>query len=121
MYTISKEFEFCASHNLNYLPIEHPCRRIHGHNYKVTLEFQSEVLDDAGMVIDYRALKPIGEWIDKTFDHQHLNDVLGSINPTAENIAAFIHNEITINYDVRGILKAVTVKETDKTAARYEA
>ncbi|HUM68046.1 MAG TPA: 6-carboxytetrahydropterin synthase, partial [Chloroflexota bacterium] len=37
MYTISKQFHFSASHQLNGLPLEHQCARLHGHNYEVEL------------------------------------------------------------------------------------
>lgn len=38
-YEITKEFHFSASHQLDYLPEGHQCKRLHGHNYivKVTL------------------------------------------------------------------------------------
>ncbi len=132
MYTISKEFEFCASHNLCDLEVGHPCMRVHGHNYKITVELQSRDVDPkTGMVLDYRKLKPIKEWLDETFDHRHLNDLScftpGSPhyvgNPTAENIAKFIYNQIPRIFGFSlpsGVdLKSITVKETDKTAARY--
>src|SRR5215468_9371730 len=34
-YTISKFFEFSAAHHLTGLPDDHPCSRVHGHNYVV--------------------------------------------------------------------------------------
>jgi len=119
MYTISKEFNFCASHRLACLPEGHPCTKWHGHNYSIILEFQSETLDEAGMVVDYRQLKPVGEMIDNLFDHQELNDKM-DLNPTAENISAFLYKKITETFPELPKLKAVTVKETEKTAARYE-
>ena len=55
MYSISKDFEFCASHELCDLEVGHPCMRKHGHNYKVTMELRSETLNDAGMVLGSQA------------------------------------------------------------------
>lgn len=125
MYTISKQFNFSASHVLNGLPDTHPCSRLHGHNYVIIVDLQGEELNEPGFVIDYRVLEPIKYYIDNTMDHRHLNDVLGEINPTAENIAAFLYYHIAeemghIFTSKNCWLKAVTVKETDKTAARYE-
>jgi 6-pyruvoyltetrahydropterin/6-carboxytetrahydropterin synthase len=35
MYTIAKRFAFSASHVIGGLPTDHPCARLHGHNYEV--------------------------------------------------------------------------------------
>ena len=37
MFKISKEFYFSAAHALFGLPDDHPCTRLHGHNYVVTV------------------------------------------------------------------------------------
>ena len=38
MYIISKEYHFSASHQLHDLPEDHPCHRLHGHNYVVEVD-----------------------------------------------------------------------------------
>ena len=40
MYTIAKTFYFSASHVIGGLPPEHPCSRLHGHNYEVEVILQ---------------------------------------------------------------------------------
>jgi 6-pyruvoyltetrahydropterin/6-carboxytetrahydropterin synthase len=42
MYTISKEFNFSASHQLLGLIKDHPCGRIHGHNYTLKIFLKGE-------------------------------------------------------------------------------
>ena len=37
MYTIAKQFTFSASHQLDHLPEDHQCARLHGHNYVVEI------------------------------------------------------------------------------------
>lgn len=117
MYKISKQFSFSASHILEGLPPDHPCSRMHGHNYIVTIHLKSETLDEKGFVKDYRELQPIKDYIDNTLDHRHLNDVF-DVNPTAENIAKKLYGifvkEIPQIY-------AVEISETPKTSAIYEA
>lgn len=82
MYRISKTFRFSASHQLDALPEGHKCRRLHGHNYKITLGFQSETLDGFGFVRDYGSLDGFAEWVRVTLDHRHLNDVMWDLqNP----------------------------------------
>ncbi len=117
MYKISKQFSFSASHVLDNLCDEHPCSRLHGHNYVVTVHLRSEVLDEYGFVKDYRALKPIKEYLDKELDHRHLNDVM-PFHPTAENIARFLFDKFKPAFPE---LYALEVSETPKTSAIYEA
>jgi 6-pyruvoyltetrahydropterin/6-carboxytetrahydropterin synthase len=117
MYKISKQFSFSASHLLDGLCEEHPCSRLHGHNYVVTLHLQSEKLDEYGFIKDYRDLKPVKEYINKELDHSHLNDLL-PFHPTAENIARFLYDKFKSDFPE---LYAVEVSETPKTSAVYEA
>jgi len=116
MYKISKQFSFSASHILEGLPADHPCTRLHGHNYIVTVHLKSETLDDKGFVKDYRELNVIKDYIDKHLDHRHLNDVF-KVNPTAENIARELF-EIFVKIIPQ--IYAIEVSETPKTSAMYE-
>jgi 6-pyruvoyltetrahydropterin/6-carboxytetrahydropterin synthase len=116
MYKIRKEFHFSASHILLNLPEDHPCSRLHGHNYVVTAELKSETLNAAGFVKDYRELDQMKKFIDDHFDHQHLNELI-LVNPSAENIAKFLFEMFKPLYSQ---LSAVEVSETPKTSARYE-
>jgi len=116
MYTIRKEFHFCASHVLNGLPEGHQCGRMHGHNYVVVVELQSELLDDTGFVLDYGELSQIKEWIDLRLEHRHLNEVMLG-QPSAENIAKWIYHTWKGRFPK---LHAIEVSETPKTNARYE-
>jgi len=122
MYAIAKEFEFSASHQLNNLPFDHQCARLHGHNYKVIVELISLNLDEAGFIIDYGELNFIKEYIDNNLDHKHLNDFF-HFNPTAEKMSKFLYKEIEQMIKERfgdyDILNKVSVKETDKTIASY--
>jgi 6-pyruvoyltetrahydropterin/6-carboxytetrahydropterin synthase len=115
MYVIKKEFHFSASHVLMGLAPEHPCSRLHGHNYIITVELMSSVLDEVGFVTDYRGLDPIKGYIDRMLDHRHLNDVW-KFNPTAENIAKKMFEIIHLDFPQ---CTSVSVKETEKTEAIY--
>lgn len=115
-YTIHKQFAFSASHQLAGLPADHPCSRLHGHNYLVELELASSALNPVGFVVDYRELDPMKAWLNETFDHRHINDIL-PMNPTAENMAAFICNWAVGHWGEA--VKAVRVSETPSTWAEY--
>lgn len=116
MYKISKEFSFSASHQLHGLPDDHPCSRLHGHNYVVRVHLKAKELDETGFVKDYRSLSFVKAYIDECLDHRHLNDIL-PVNPTAEHIAAFLYREFKRQIPE---LYAVEVSETPKTSAIYE-
>jgi 6-pyruvoyltetrahydropterin/6-carboxytetrahydropterin synthase len=117
MYKISKQFAFSASHILEGLSADHPCARLHGHNYIVTVHLKAGQLDDTGFIKDYRELSIVKDYLDNTLDHRHLNDVF-SFNPTAENMAKHLYD---IFKESIPELWAVEVCETPKTSAIYEA
>ncbi len=117
MYKISKEYSFSAAHSLFGLHADHPCSRLHGHNYVVTVHLRSKVLNQHGFVRDYTELKVVKEYIDTHLDHRNLNDILAPLNSSAENIAKMIYDEFKPQIPE---LYAVEVSETPKTSAIYE-
>lgn len=120
MFIIKKQFHFSASHILLGLPLEHPCGRLHGHNYIVEVVLENDKLDERGFVLDYGELKFVKQYIDEHLDHRHLNDVLTE-TPTAENIAKYLYAMCveSLPGESYKYLKAVRVSETPKTWAEY--
>lgn len=116
-YQIAKRFDFSASHILDGLPEDHPCGRLHGHNYTIELVLAGE-LDSIGFVVDYGALAPFKEFVDAMLDHRHLNDVVDR-NPTAENLARWLHFIASTTMPFGDKIAAVRVAETPKTWAEY--
>jgi len=116
MYKISKKFSFSASHILDQLDKNHPCARMHGHNYVVGFHLKSETLDAYGFVKDYKSLQFVKQYIDDTLDHRHLNDVIPDY-PTSENIAHFLYRRFKPEIPE---LYAVEVCETPETSCFYE-
>lgn len=89
MYTIIKQMEISASHQLS-LSYSSKCERLHGHNWIITVYCQSKELNADGMVVDFSHVK---QAIKKKLDHQNLNEVL-PFNPTAENIAHWVCEQL---------------------------
>lgn len=116
MYEITKDFHFSASHVLDGLPSEHPCARLHGHNFIVRLHLAAEHLNSVGFVVDYRELGDFADWLDESFDHRHLNDVV-SFNPTAENMCKHLYKRASKQFGLP--VSAVSWSETPKTWATY--
>jgi 6-pyruvoyltetrahydropterin/6-carboxytetrahydropterin synthase len=108
MYYVKKTFDFSAAHHLN-LTYDSPCTRLHGHNWKVTVECRSEVLDENGMVVDFSVIK---RTVIDRLDHRVLNEQL-DFNPTAENIARWIVDTVPMCF-------RATVEESDGNTAVYE-
>lgn len=117
-FVISKDFTFAASHQLDGLPADHPCSRLHGHNIVVRVELAAAGTDSVGFVVDYRRMAPIGDWLDERFDHQHLNDRV-AFNPTAEHMARYIYEYIELHHPEFPVHR-VGWSETPKTWAFYD-
>lgn len=115
VYTISKQFNFSASHIIEGLPDQHPCSRLHGHNYVVKLTLAAEELNTTGFVVDYNGLVVFKNMIDETLDHRHLNDVLTGPT-TAESIAKYLYDHAR---QIWQEVISVSVSETPKTNATY--
>lgn len=48
------------------------CRFLHGYALAVHLEFEADDLDARSWVMDFGSLKPVRQWLEKTFDHKTL-------------------------------------------------
>ena len=119
-YTLKVLTEFASAHTLRNYP--GACSRMHGHNWKLELEIQASSLNDIGIAIDFKQMKQAANRVCDRLDHQYLNDIepFNKINPTAENIAAYLFSEIAklINDDTIKV-SAVTLWETDRACVRY--
>ena len=108
MYYIAKTFEISASHSLT-LSYESKCTRLHGHNWIVTVYCRSRELNADGMIVDFTEVK---RKVKKVLDHQNLNEIL-PFNPTAENIARWITEQIPQCYKAK-------VQESEGNIAIFE-
>lgn len=106
-----RRVQFCAGHRV--LRHEGKCANPHGHNYVAHLFAEADALDEIGRVVDFSALKSnVGGWIEACWDHGFLyweadaevarmltvapgwKKYALSANPTAENMAAHLLNEV---------------------------
>lgn len=132
MYIISKEFQFDAAHRL--YGYDGICSNLHGHRYKVEVFIREEVLNDAGMVVDFSLMKKtVSSWLDCHWDHATLlyskdplrvplkaakvRVFLFDENPTAEVMASFLFGRLKNYFD--GMLQKVVVWETPTSKAAY--
>lgn len=112
--------DFAAAHVLRGYP--GPCSRLHGHNWKVEVEVVASKLDAIGMGMDFKDIKAATKQVIDAMDHRHLNELppFTEVNPTAENIAAFIYTSLAsqIN-DERVNVRTVTIWETERACVTY--
>ena len=95
MYYVQKTMEISAAHQLS-LDYESKCRNLHGHNWIVVVHCKARELNQNGMVEDFALIKAR---VEKLLDHKNLNEVL-DFNPTAENMARWICEQIPTAYKV---------------------
>ena len=95
MYYVSKRMEIAGSHRLT-LGYESKCRSLHGHNWVITVHCKSKELNSDGMVVDFKSIK---DKIHGYLDHGNFNDLL-PFNPTAENIARWVCDQVPCCYRV---------------------
>jgi len=114
------EFTFEAAHRLPNLPKEHKCHRMHGHNYKVAVYLRGDVDSTTQWVLDFGAVRDVFDTlVFVELDHRTLNDVEGLENPTAEVIARWIYDRLTLAEVMRG-LDRVIVYELPTCGATYK-
>ena len=119
-YQLKVVTDFASAHTLRDYP--GACSRMHGHNWKVELEVVATQLDNVGMGIDFKIMKQAANEVGDELDHRYLNDLepFKEINPTAENIAAYMYKAISDRVNNDSItVTAVTLWETERACVRY--
>ena len=124
------------------------CRGLHGHRYKVEICVSGDLVSkpdvsEEGMVIDFADIKKISnQFIQKRLDHAFMvwekdeellnffneskghKPVIVSFTPTAENVAAYIFNQLKDKfqdiYETGLHLHSVKLWETPTSYALYE-
>ncbi len=119
MYIASIQTSFSAAHHIR--GYKGNCAQIHGHNYRVEVRVASKTVDSTGLSFDFRKLKQITEGVIAHLDHQLLNDLpsFAERNPTAENIAASIYEQIGPELPDHLVLHCVRIWETDDYMVEY--
>ena len=122
MYTLKVEGAFEAAHHIN--GYSGKCARLHGHNWVVEAVVKGRELDELGMLVDFKDIKQTLKDILERFDHRYLNELApfkDGVNPTAENLARIIFEELAGNeiFKRDSVLAAITVFESPKSSVTY--
>ena len=113
---LTKTFHFEAAHDLPTFPLDHKCRRLHGHSFRFDVTVEGEVDPAKGYLIDYGDIKAAADPIVKRLDHYYLNDIEGLKNPTSENLAKWIWDQLKPSLP---LLSSIIVHETCTSACEY--
>jgi len=122
MFEVTIEETFAAGHALrNY---RGKCENVHGHNYRCQVTLEGEQLDEIGLLVDFVELKRVVHSVLDRMDHQWLNDFppFDKINPSAENMAKYIYDEVSDGLKNKGEARLAQVRlwETDTASAVYK-
>ena len=119
VYKAFVETSFSAAHQLT--GYKGSCGDLHGHTWKVRVEVETDRLDKIGMTIDFKDLKIRVDSVIKKFDHCCLNQIepFDKENPTAENIARYVYNEMKENLPDSINISEVIVWESENYGIRY--
>jgi 6-pyruvoyltetrahydropterin/6-carboxytetrahydropterin synthase len=121
MFEVTIEETFAAGHALrNY---RGKCENVHGHNYRCQVTLEGAELDEIGLLVDFVELKRVVHGVLDRLDHQWLNEFppFDVLNPSAENMARYIYQQIADGLKVREGVRIALVKlwETDTAYATY--
>lgn len=121
MYTLTTMVEFSSAHTL----VGHsgPCKKMHGHNWRVEVEITGEKLDKIGMVVDFKEIRKATNLVVGELDHEFLNNLepFSEDNPTAENIARYIFTKLSEEFSNKNVkVNSIKLWETDKSAVSYK-
>lgn len=94
MMDIFKRFHIEAAHRLPNVPEGHKCARLHGHSFLVEIHVSGEPGPHTGWIMDFTDIKRAFQPIHDQLDHHYLNEVPGLENPTSENLARWIWDQL---------------------------
>ena len=116
MFEVMIEDSFAAAHRL--LNYDGLCENQHGHNWKVQVQVEGDMLDDSGILVDFKILSNALNEVLNRLDHTDLNSIeaFKDLSPSSELIAKFIYKEL--KQTIKD-LKKVSVWETEKSRASY--
>lgn len=123
MWKIDKQFDFCYSHRVYVQRLNKEfcsagdyntkCRHIHGHQGKVHVFVEAPDLDDRSMVIDFKEMGFLKDFIDDYIDHKFIID---SRDPMFGHLVDAVHADLTGKTTIK--FNEVLVPGTNHIAGR---
>jgi len=119
MYIVAVEGSFSAAHFLR--GYRGKCENLHGHRFKVVARLKFAGLNKIGLAYDFTEFKKLLAEVIKKYDHCCLNEVkpFDEINPSSENIAATLYEQLLARVPADGLVDSVEVWESPDSCAAY--
>lgn len=119
MFEIVIKTKFSAAHKL--AGYKGNCSVLHGHNFGVEIAICGKKLNKLGMIFDFREIKKIAEDVISKLDHKNLNEIkpFTKTNPTSENIAKYIFQNIKSKLPKNIKLMWVKISESENAYCIY--
>jgi 6-pyruvoyltetrahydropterin/6-carboxytetrahydropterin synthase len=119
MYEVCVSGSFFASHQLR--SADGTLEPRHAHIWRVAATFGGPRLDDTGLLLDFTWIKPRLDGLLASFYDTHLNDhpVFTSRNPSAENVARHLAEQLERELPNGVRLESVAVEEEPGCTATY--
>jgi 6-pyruvoyltetrahydropterin/6-carboxytetrahydropterin synthase len=115
---LKQHFHIESARYLPNLPKTHPCSKMHGHSFKISLSIIDKCNAKLGWVIDYNDITKIVSPILNEIDHKVLNEVKGLENPTTEILCVWLFNRIK---SALPQISRITIAETNQSECSYPA
>jgi 6-pyruvoyltetrahydropterin/6-carboxytetrahydropterin synthase len=116
------EDSFDSAHSLPHLPAEHKCHALHGHTYKIRIEFDGPIDPGTGWIVDYGVVKSYWQFSKNKVDHVFLNAIVPV--STCENLARYLWNSMAVDLKKFGPpmvkLARLELRETERCGAVIE-
>jgi 6-pyruvoyltetrahydropterin/6-carboxytetrahydropterin synthase len=113
---IFRVFTIEAAHRLPNVPAGHKCARLHGHSFRIELHITGAVDAQTGWVMDFADVRAAFQPTFDRLDHHYLNEIQGLENPTSENLARWVWNEMKPQLP---LLSKVVIHETCTSGCEY--
>jgi 6-pyruvoyltetrahydropterin/6-carboxytetrahydropterin synthase len=120
MYEVKIVTQFAAAHRLE--NFYGKCENLHGHNWKVEVFLAGKTLDQAGLLMDFGAVKARTKEVLEEIDHKYLNELAAfqDRNPSSENLACYLYERLGAIFNSDGVtVQRVNVWESDTSCASY--
>jgi 6-pyruvoyltetrahydropterin/6-carboxytetrahydropterin synthase len=114
---IFKQFSIEAAHWLPNVPPGHKCGRMHGHSFLIQVHVAGPVGAQSGWVMDFAEIKEAFRPVEDRLDHSCLNEVPGLENPTSENLAKWIWEQLR---PALPLLSKIVIQETCTSGCVYQ-
>lgn len=115
-YTIIFKGHFDSAHYLkDYCG---KCSNLHGHRfeYELNISWTDPLIN--GISIDFNEIKALMKSIEDKVDHKCLNNIF-QFNPTAENIAKWLYDEVKAILPLQSYCKKVIIWESNDAGIEY--